>query len=193
MAARREGYAANGHRFSELSEKALGMLINTDAELSGIEERVKEIASLIDKPGADVSLFKIELAQLESSAKQLEAKGVDDVYTGELKSGKQMAKASKRDMLQRLEALFSQTDAMFAKIKAKPLDLAEQDESSLSSRKKHSRPQVGSRAGAKQSVVSLKFHSCVLPCIVRLALSDIGGCPDARRYVPRRCMRISVR
>mmetsp|Transcript_58556 Transcript_58556/g.162032 ORF Transcript_58556/g.162032 Transcript_58556/m.162032 type:complete len:122 (-) Transcript_58556:224-589(-) len=119
MAARREGYAANGHRFSELSEKALGMLINTDAELSGIEERVKEIASLIDKPGADVSLFKIELAQLESSAKQLEAKGVDDVYTGELKSGKQMAKASKRDMLQRLEALFSQTDAMFAKIKAR--------------------------------------------------------------------------
>ena len=47
----------------------------------------------------------------------METTGVDDVYTGDLESGKQMAKAAKKDMLRRFEVLFEKIDAIFAEIK----------------------------------------------------------------------------
>mmetsp|Transcript_108541 Transcript_108541/g.317575 ORF Transcript_108541/g.317575 Transcript_108541/m.317575 type:complete len:122 (-) Transcript_108541:93-458(-) len=119
MAAKREGFAASGHRFSELSEKALGAFCSTDQELCQIEDRIAEIANLIDGSDSDLGQLRSELAQLETSAKQIEVKGVDDVYTSELTSGKQIAKSSKKHMLQRLEALFSRTDELFASIKSK--------------------------------------------------------------------------
>eukprot|EP00812_Abedinium_dasypus_P016104 NODE_9799_length_328_cov_6.923077.p3 GENE.NODE_9799_length_328_cov_6.923077~~NODE_9799_length_328_cov_6.923077.p3 ORF type:complete len:64 (-),score=23.14 NODE_9799_length_328_cov_6.923077:119-310(-) len=60
-----------------------------------------------------------ETAALESEAKQLEGKGVDDVYTGELVSGRQDAKDTKRDMLKRFEMLFENVECIFRTLPAK--------------------------------------------------------------------------
>eukprot|EP00929_Paragymnodinium_shiwhaense_P112304 TRINITY_DN80565_c0_g1_i1.p1 TRINITY_DN80565_c0_g1~~TRINITY_DN80565_c0_g1_i1.p1 ORF type:complete len:133 (+),score=50.64 TRINITY_DN80565_c0_g1_i1:91-489(+) len=123
--AKQQAYAgASGARYSMPSEQALGSLASTEQQLESIESRVAEIDKLVcaavrggSGDAAQLSELKTELAQLESSAKQLETKGVDDVYTGELNSGKAEAKASKKDMLHRLEGLFSRCEEIFALIK----------------------------------------------------------------------------
>merc|ERR1719291_1503834 len=92
-----------GAKFSMVSEAAVSKLADTDEELSAIEDRVKEIHGIVSNY-PPLSQLKTELALLESKAKQLEATGVDDVYTGDLSSGKQVARATKKDMLKRLEA-----------------------------------------------------------------------------------------
>merc|ERR1712039_1087739 len=104
-------------RLSQTSEDVLGKLGQTNRTLTSIELRVEEIVQELKRPGANVGSVKAELAQLETQAKQLETVGVDDVYTGELSSGKQLAKESKKDMLSRLDALFTKIDTAFAQMK----------------------------------------------------------------------------
>merc|ERR1719409_1283088 len=105
-------------RFSFISETALTSLASTEGRLAAIEGRVAEIGQLAGQAvEGQVGELKAELAQLESEAKQLETTGVDEVYTGELNSGKTLAKATKKGMLQRLEALFSQCDEIFQVLK----------------------------------------------------------------------------
>ena len=105
---------------SALSEKALGQLSETQARLAAIEARLDEIASAMKTSGTEreAGLFKTELALLEAQSKQLEAAGVDNIYTSDLGSGKQVAKAAKKDMLQRFEVVFSRIDQLFADVKA---------------------------------------------------------------------------
>merc|ERR1712151_1317292 len=102
-----------------LSLEALENLGKSDEQLRTIEARVEELATKLKEgpPQAELADIKTELATMESQAKQLEGKGVDDVYTGELNSGKTDAKAQKKDMLRRLEALFQNFEAIFEEIK----------------------------------------------------------------------------
>jgi hypothetical protein len=117
--ARRAAYVNRTHRLSNLSEIAMGELLSTDKELISIETRVVEMRGQVPRVhGTDLALLKSELAQLETRAKQLETKGVDDVYTGELQSGKQLAKETKRDMLRRFEDLYLAMEDLFAIVKA---------------------------------------------------------------------------
>jgi len=113
-------FQKSGRRLSMNSEESMSRLDRTDRDLAVIEVRVGEIVALIESstPRSLVT-FRTELAQLESKAKQLEVKGVDDVYTSELQSGKELAKQTKKDMLRRLDILFSKLEATFAQIKAK--------------------------------------------------------------------------
>mmetsp|Transcript_97003 Transcript_97003/g.274079 ORF Transcript_97003/g.274079 Transcript_97003/m.274079 type:complete len:127 (+) Transcript_97003:92-472(+) len=112
-------FGAMGARLSEISASALDQLSSVDEQLTSIEQRVKQIQDIVKKPQSkeELTSVKTELAQLESKAKQLETKGVDEVYTGELNSGKQVAKATKKDMLRRLEMLFTLVESIFADIK----------------------------------------------------------------------------
>merc|ERR1712060_622959 len=106
-------------RFSTLSLEALSNLGNTDTELKRIEGRVSDLTHWLhgyQSSAAQLAEVRTELALLESQAKQLEVKGVDDVYTGELHSGKQEAKDQKKDMLRRLEVLFTSFEQVFALI-----------------------------------------------------------------------------
>eukprot|EP00929_Paragymnodinium_shiwhaense_P120696 TRINITY_DN9271_c0_g1_i1.p1 TRINITY_DN9271_c0_g1~~TRINITY_DN9271_c0_g1_i1.p1 ORF type:complete len:153 (-),score=34.30 TRINITY_DN9271_c0_g1_i1:197-655(-) len=115
--AQQRAYAHNfGARYSGPSEQALGSLANAEQHLESIEDRVADIDELVYDHLVQLKELKTELAQLESSAKQLET-GVDDVYTGELHSGRAEAKLTKKDMLKRLEGLFSKCDEIFASIK----------------------------------------------------------------------------
>merc|ERR1712176_442674 len=98
-------------RMSAPSEIALRKLNGTNIELSHIENRVKEIVSALDSSVVEeIAPLKSELAQLETKAKQLEGKGVDDIYTSDLNSGKQLAKDEKKDMLCRFETLYANVD-----------------------------------------------------------------------------------
>lgn len=107
-----------GKRLSVLSEEALLQLAGTEDSLKEVEEAVVEMKKTIptcDK--AELGSLKTELSQLESHAQRIEQQGVDDVYTGELQSGKQMAKNQKKEMLKRLETLFSEFESLFQTIK----------------------------------------------------------------------------
>ena len=92
----------------------MARLTALEQELSDLEERVLAIGNEV--ASGDIRK-KTELAQVESKLKQLEATGVDDIYTGDLDSGKQTAKAVKKDMLRRFEILFHKIDDIFAEIK----------------------------------------------------------------------------
>merc|ERR1719440_962049 len=106
-------------RLSYSSQKALQELGSTHDQLLEIERRVEEMNALLAHSAdvSDLNQFKSELSQLEAKSKQLEAKGIDDVYTGELQSGRHLAKHAKRDMLMRLELLFGKVEAVFSLIK----------------------------------------------------------------------------
>eukprot|EP00448_Togula_jolla_P000161 CAMPEP_0170608022 /NCGR_PEP_ID=MMETSP0224-20130122/21365_1 /TAXON_ID=285029 /ORGANISM="Togula jolla, Strain CCCM 725" /LENGTH=144 /DNA_ID=CAMNT_0010933225 /DNA_START=21 /DNA_END=455 /DNA_ORIENTATION=+ len=109
-------------RMSSLSKAAMEQLQGTDAQLGSIEARVQEISAEVFQAQGNADCLgplKVELAMLESQAKQLETVGVDDVYTGELNTGKVLAKTTKKEMLARLEVLFEKCDKTFAAIKSK--------------------------------------------------------------------------
>jgi len=114
----KKGYVPSSHRLSYSSTKVLCALDSTNEQLSCIENRVEAISAILCHADRnEIHQVKSELAQLETKAKQLETKGVDDVYTGELHSGKQVAKDTKKDMLARFEKLFAKLDEAFAACK----------------------------------------------------------------------------
>jgi len=105
--------------YSIKSEEALSQLFEIDHRLSHIERRVATLDRLVRggvAPAEGLGKLKTELALLEAEAHKLESNGVDNVYTGELVSGKMPAKETKKDQLQRLESLFAQIDEVFASL-----------------------------------------------------------------------------
>lgn len=112
---KRDAYVGSKLRLSHSSEMALQALTSTEDELTQIENRTAEIAAAL-RTACSHSIvgLKAELSQLEAKAKQLETKGIDDVYTSELNSGKQLAKDAKKDMLARFGRLFAEMDETFA-------------------------------------------------------------------------------
>jgi hypothetical protein len=110
----------NSLRLSTASKHALRMLDRTKDDLVEIERRVKDImAFLVDANSSEACQLKRELSQIEAQAKQLETIGIDDVYTGDLRSGKQQARDVKKDMLARFESLFANLETCFEMIQAK--------------------------------------------------------------------------
>lgn len=88
-----------------------------EARLKRIENRVAELDKLVRGPNLPVNVLakaKTELALIEADAHKLESSGVDNIYTGELESGKASAKETKKEQLRRLEALFSFIDEVFS-------------------------------------------------------------------------------
>merc|ERR1719291_1162336 len=101
------------------SAQVLNTLDSSNDDLAAIESRVDEIALAMHQEGAALAELRTELSRLESNATQLESAGVDHVHTGELQSGKQKARDSKKDMLQRLETLMARIEALSLDLKAK--------------------------------------------------------------------------
>eukprot|EP00435_Cladocopium_sp_Y103_P001584 s2547_g1.t1 len=60
---------------------------------------------------------RTELAQLEAEAHKLECQGVDNVYTGDLDSGKAEAKDLKKALLARLETVLERIEETFRRLK----------------------------------------------------------------------------
>lgn len=106
--------------YSIKSEHALNELSHLDGRLSQIEVRVAELGETLRSGSLSgpegFGKMKTELALLEAEAHRLESNGVDNVYTGELTSGKVPAKETKKSQLQRLETLFEQIEEIFSAI-----------------------------------------------------------------------------
>jgi len=119
---RRGGAEGSPQRmYSFRSEAALGQLSQLGERLASLEVRVDELGNMVTsvregggaQQAAELGQIKTELAQLEAEAHKLESNGVDNVYTGELNSGKVPAKDTKKFYLQRLEALFNKIEQTF--------------------------------------------------------------------------------
>lgn len=99
------------------SEAAMRQLETLHVCLLKIERQVESLNALARgsaEPAADaLAKMRTELAQLEAEANKLETKGVDNVYTSELKSGRQAAKELKSVQLRRLETLFGVIEKLF--------------------------------------------------------------------------------
>lgn len=105
-------------RYSAPSQGALSQLAAVEAEVVAVEERVRELATLDAASEEHRGRIRTELAQLEATAHKIECQGVDNVYTGELESGKAEAKEFKRSLLARLEKIFEVVDETFKRLKA---------------------------------------------------------------------------
>jgi len=112
----RAGVRPTSRSYSLKSEEALSALSHIAHRLKQIEDRVAELDESVRKPGCVLTKAKTELAALEAEAGKLESCGVDSVYTGELLSGKDSAKETKKEQLRRLEALFKRIDEVFSAI-----------------------------------------------------------------------------
>eukprot|EP00931_Biecheleriopsis_adriatica_P007546 TRINITY_DN108819_c0_g1_i1.p1 TRINITY_DN108819_c0_g1~~TRINITY_DN108819_c0_g1_i1.p1 ORF type:complete len:270 (+),score=66.74 TRINITY_DN108819_c0_g1_i1:41-850(+) len=103
-------------RYSALSKGALSQLAGVEAQVLAVEARVRELQELALEE-AQRSQVQVELAQLEAQANKLECEGVDNVYTGELESGKAEAKDFKKSLLGRLEQIFALIEETFKQLK----------------------------------------------------------------------------
>jgi len=114
---------------TELSKVALETLYSTEDELRQIEVSAREIIRQVNEsPFKDHTKEAAELAQLEARAVHLEAMGVDNIYTNNLRSGRRMATRSKRQLLARFETLFRSIDQVFTRIeKASPAAAQDQE------------------------------------------------------------------
>ncbi|CAE8612348.1 unnamed protein product [Polarella glacialis] len=102
---------------SVVSSTALERLAVLERDVQHLENRVKDL-SLASQTEAAPGPLKTELALLEAKANLLECKGIDNIYTGELNSGKAEAKEVKKALLERLEKLFNLVEEVFARLKA---------------------------------------------------------------------------
>jgi len=100
-----------------VSVAALTQLSGTMAELEQIGARVSELTAALQLEDTPLGPVKTELASLEARLHRLEATGVDNVYTGDLHSGRDDAKCMKKAMLARFEALFDTLEKAFSRIK----------------------------------------------------------------------------
>lgn len=104
-------------KMSLQSEVAMKQLAELDVTLADIEQRVEQFSRLANEPAQltleSVASIKTALAQAEAEANKLETKGVDSIYTSELKSGHASAKESKKAQLRRLEKLFVVIEDVF--------------------------------------------------------------------------------
>jgi len=103
------------------SQEAMSALTVLEARLKQIENRVAELDKLVRGPNLPLNVLakaKTELALIEADAHKLESSGVDNIYTGELESGKASAKETKKEQLRRLEVLFSFIDEVFSYIQS---------------------------------------------------------------------------
>lgn len=90
----------------------------SSVELSSLEGRAEEVRRMVEDGTLTPGQGRTELAQIEAKAHKVESEKVDCIYTSELTSGKDDAKAEKKAQLQRLEKLFERLEEHFAWLKS---------------------------------------------------------------------------
>lgn len=114
---RNSGTKLLSRKLSLQSEEALRQLDKLDVTLAGLEKHVSQLNQFARETkqltSDQAGRMKTSLAQLEADANKLETKGVDCIYTSELRSGQVSAKEFKKAQLQRLEKLFVVIEDLF--------------------------------------------------------------------------------
>eukprot|EP00747_Dinoflagellata_sp_TGD_P209872 gnl/TRDRNA2_/TRDRNA2_83246_c0_seq1.p1 gnl/TRDRNA2_/TRDRNA2_83246_c0~~gnl/TRDRNA2_/TRDRNA2_83246_c0_seq1.p1 ORF type:complete len:314 (-),score=59.34 gnl/TRDRNA2_/TRDRNA2_83246_c0_seq1:127-930(-) len=104
-------------RFSGISESTLGKLEQYAQEFDGIEAGMGQIEQLFREKQVLPGKANSELAQLEAKLDRLQCNGVDSIETFELVSGKEQARALRKELTKRAEQLHDKMDALFKEIK----------------------------------------------------------------------------
>lgn len=102
---------------SYLSQEALNGLCGTSIELNGLEARVDDIVAKVQRGELTPGQGRTELSQVEAAGHKVECDKVDSIYTSELQTGKDEAKAEKKTQIKRLEQLFENLEVHFKWIK----------------------------------------------------------------------------
>mmetsp|Transcript_45836 Transcript_45836/g.90951 ORF Transcript_45836/g.90951 Transcript_45836/m.90951 type:complete len:119 (-) Transcript_45836:109-465(-) len=103
--------------YSLPSEEAVQALHRTELELQDLEQTVVDVMTQFDVKSLTPGQARTALSTVEARAQKLEGEGIDNVYTGELHSGKEQAKSDKKGLLKRIEDLYSVLEKSFKEIK----------------------------------------------------------------------------
>mmetsp|Transcript_888 Transcript_888/g.1672 ORF Transcript_888/g.1672 Transcript_888/m.1672 type:complete len:119 (-) Transcript_888:137-493(-) len=103
--------------YSLPSREAVQALHRVELEVQDLEETLVDVMMQFDGRSLTPGQARTALSNVEARAQKLEVEGIDNVYTGELNSGKAQAKSDKKDLLKRLEDLYSVLEKSFREIK----------------------------------------------------------------------------
>ncbi|KAF4693155.1 hypothetical protein FOZ60_011619 [Perkinsus olseni] len=103
--------------FSILSAKTLGHLDQLEAALHDVEREVSETEQDLISGEMSIGKAKDDLAQIEARLDKLQFNGIDSVQTVDLHSGKEPAKAARKDLVRQAENLSARIDKIFKQIK----------------------------------------------------------------------------
>ncbi|EER19360.1 60S acidic ribosomal protein p2, putative [Perkinsus marinus ATCC 50983] len=104
--------------FSILSAKTLGQLDKLEAALRDVENEVTKIEQDLISGKMSLGKGKDVLAQIEARLDKLQFNGIDSVETVDLHSGKEPAKAARKELVREAERLSARIDTIFKQIKA---------------------------------------------------------------------------
>jgi len=105
-------------RYSTLSKEALLRLSGADTDIKHLLARLAQLQASVGTSTDLEKLYSIknELIQFNAQAEAFQSEVVDDVKTGELKSGQVTAKLRKRDLGRLFDKLFEEIDSTFRQI-----------------------------------------------------------------------------
>lgn len=107
-----------GRAMSLLSQEAFDGLAAVTVEITALEARVEEVRQQVVDGLLTPGQARTQLAQVEAQANKVECNKIDSIYTSELTSGKDEAKKSKKEQLQRIEKLLEKLEAEFKWLKS---------------------------------------------------------------------------
>jgi len=99
------------------SEKTLGQLVDFEREFNEIDRGTQEIQEALLRGETSAGQAKTDLALLEANLDKLQCKGVDSIETMDLHSGKERARALRKELTKRAEGMHERMDALFKEIK----------------------------------------------------------------------------
>ncbi|KAF4697598.1 hypothetical protein FOZ60_004494 [Perkinsus olseni] len=123
----------SGHRpmrtMSVLSQQTCGALEGLDQQLTGVEAEVRAHGSSPKSRPTELRFAKLKaiyargvltaeraqhvLAQVEARLDKLQFKGIDEIETGNLHSGKETAKHARKELVRRAEMLSQRIESIF--------------------------------------------------------------------------------
>mmetsp|Transcript_4963 Transcript_4963/g.5553 ORF Transcript_4963/g.5553 Transcript_4963/m.5553 type:complete len:167 (-) Transcript_4963:92-592(-) len=103
--------------FSMISAKTLGHLDQLEAALQQVEREVTDTEQDLISGEISIGKAKDVLAQIEARLDKLQFNGIDSVETVHLHSGKEPAKAARKELVRQAEDLSVRIDKIFKQIK----------------------------------------------------------------------------
>ncbi|EER05501.1 hypothetical protein Pmar_PMAR011526 [Perkinsus marinus ATCC 50983] len=103
---------------SALSQETCGALEELDRQLADIEAEVRQVEGELDSGCLTPERAQHVLAQVEARLDKLQFRGIDEIETGNLHSGKETAKYARKELVRRAEQLSQKIESIFRHLHA---------------------------------------------------------------------------
>lgn len=103
---------------SRLSEDTVSQLETFERQFDDIERQMRDIVASWRAGHVAPGKARTDLAQLEAKLDKIQCNGVDSIETYELTSGKDTAKALRKELTKRAELIHERMDQVFQELKA---------------------------------------------------------------------------